>query len=107
MAPHLKRTVFSPVDATWLRMDRLTNKMMITGVMMFEQPLDFGRVKDILGERMLRHDRFRQRVRETPLGLTLPQLGRRSPFRPQRPRAPGGACPRRATWRLCRSWSAT
>lgn len=72
MATHVKREVFSPVDATWLRMDRLTNKMMITGVMMFEKPLDFARVREILNTRMLAHDRFRQRVRETPLGITLP-----------------------------------
>ncbi len=72
MTTRLKRTSFSPVDATWLRMDRLTNKMMITGVMMFEQPLDFARVREIVDTRMLRHDRFRQRVRETPLGLILP-----------------------------------
>ncbi len=40
--------------------------------MMFEEPLDFGRVKEIVGSRMLQHDRYRQRVRETPLGLGLP-----------------------------------
>jgi diacylglycerol O-acyltransferase / wax synthase len=72
MPAQLKRTTFSPVDATWLRMDRLTNKMMISGVMMFDQPLDFARVKEIISTRMLRHDRFRQRVHETAFGLTLP-----------------------------------
>jgi diacylglycerol O-acyltransferase / wax synthase len=73
MSAHLKSQVFSPVDATWLRMDRLTNKMMITGVMMFDQPLDFERAKEIIATRMLRHERFRQRVREVPFGLTLPR----------------------------------
>ncbi len=73
MAAHLKREAFAPVDAAWLRMDRPTNTMMITGVMMFEQPLDFARVKETIDARMLLHDRFRQRVREAPFGMTLPQ----------------------------------
>ena len=68
----IKRERFSPVDTTWFRMDRLSSKMMITGVMMFEKPLDAPRVKELLSTRMLIHERFRQRVRETPLGITLP-----------------------------------
>lgn len=72
MAVALKRESFSPVDAAWLRMDRPTNTMMITGVMMFDRPLDMARVKETIATRMLRYDRFRQRVREAPLGMTLP-----------------------------------
>ena len=72
MAHRLKREAFSPADAAWLRMDRPTNIMMITGVMMFDEPLDVVRVKETVGTRMLRHERFRQRVREAPLRLTLP-----------------------------------
>ena len=30
----------SRVDTAWLRMERPTNLMMITGVMMFDEPLD-------------------------------------------------------------------
>lgn len=72
MSPRLKRVPFSPVDAAWLRMDRPTNTMMITVVMMFDQPLDFARVKETINTRMLLHERFRQRVREAPLKMTLP-----------------------------------
>ncbi len=72
MSPRLKRVTFSPVDAAWLRMDRPTNTMMITGVMMFDRPLDFARVKETINTRMLLHERFRMRLRESPLKLTLP-----------------------------------
>jgi WS/DGAT/MGAT family acyltransferase len=72
MAPRRKREPFFPADAAWLRMDRPTNIMMITGVMMFDEPLDVARVKETIGTRMLRYERFRQRVREVPLRLTLP-----------------------------------
>ncbi len=73
MTAALKRESFSPVDAAWLRMDRPTNTMMITGVMMFEQPLDINRVKETVATRMLRYERFSQRVREAPFGVTLPR----------------------------------
>ncbi|MCU0507923.1 MAG: wax ester/triacylglycerol synthase family O-acyltransferase [Anaerolineae bacterium] len=73
MTAALKRETFSPVDAAWLRMDRPTNTMMITGVMMFDRPLDVARVKETVASRMLRYDRFRQRVRETPFGVALPR----------------------------------
>lgn len=72
MTAHLKRERFSPVDAAWLRMDRPTNTMMITGVMMFDQPLDFARVKETLATRMLTNERFRWRLHESPLRMTLP-----------------------------------
>jgi hypothetical protein len=35
----LKREPMSRVDTAWLRMERPTNPMMITGVMMFAEPM--------------------------------------------------------------------
>jgi diacylglycerol O-acyltransferase / wax synthase len=69
MARPKKRETFSPVDAAWLRMDRPTNIMMITGIMMFDEPLDATRLRKTVEERFLHHRRFRQRVRESALGL--------------------------------------
>lgn len=71
MAAHRKRETFAPVDAAWLRMDQPTNLMMITGVVTFDRPLDVRRLKETVERRLLRHDRFRQRVRASrgPLGL--------------------------------------
>jgi len=53
-------------------MDRPTNTMMITGVMMFDRPLDVPRLKENLNACILRYERFRQRVCESPLKMTLP-----------------------------------
>ena len=53
-------------DAAWLRMDRPTNLMVINGVMLFEEQVDWDRVKEVIEERMVdRYPRFRQRVVET------------------------------------------
>jgi WS/DGAT/MGAT family acyltransferase len=57
----------SNVDAAWLHMDTPTNLAVITGVMTFEQPLDYERLCEIFEKRMLIYQRFRQRVRATSL----------------------------------------
>jgi WS/DGAT/MGAT family acyltransferase len=59
----------SNVDTAWLRMELPNNLMMITGVFIFEQPLDFERFKTTLEQRFLCFERFRQRVVEPRLGL--------------------------------------
>ncbi|MGQ9839483.1 MAG: wax ester/triacylglycerol synthase domain-containing protein [Anaerolineae bacterium] len=46
---------------------------MITGVMMFAEPIDIGRFKETISQRLLRHERFRQRVRQPVLPLGLPR----------------------------------
>ncbi len=56
------REGMSSVDTAWLRMERRTNLMMITGVMMFEERVRYARVKKVLRERFLRFRRFRQRA---------------------------------------------
>jgi diacylglycerol O-acyltransferase len=57
-----KRERISSVDTAWLRMDRPTNLMMIVGVMMFDGPLDFDRLKRTIESRLLPYRRFRQRA---------------------------------------------
>ncbi len=59
------RDPMSKVDTAWLRMERPTNLMMITGVMMFAQPLDPVAIKALLGERFLAYRRFRQKAVNT------------------------------------------
>ena len=56
-----------PVDTTWLRLDRPTNRMVIVGLLMLAGPVDVARLERTLAERLLIYRRFRQRV-ET--GLT-------------------------------------
>jgi len=56
-----KRAKMSAVDTAWLRMDRPSNLMMITGVMVFLRPIRLARVKKIIERHFLRFPRFRQR----------------------------------------------
>ena len=64
-AARLHSEPMSKVDAAWLHMESPTNMMMITGVMMFDQPIDFRRLLATYEYGMVGpHERFRQRVRE-------------------------------------------
>lgn len=62
------REPMSKVDTAWLRMEKPTNLMMITGVMMFETPLDVDRFKRMLNDRFLAFRRFRQKAVDTSSG---------------------------------------
>ncbi len=59
----------SPVDTAWWHMEEPTNLMMITSVMTFEKPISYTDLQQIIEQRMLRFDRFRQRVSEPRLGI--------------------------------------
>jgi WS/DGAT/MGAT family acyltransferase len=58
----MQREPLSLIDSAWLRLDRPTNLMMICGVMLFSERLDWCRVKATLQQRLLCFHRFRQRV---------------------------------------------
>ena len=62
------RVPMSNVDFAWLRMDDPTNLMMISGVLVFEQPLPFERMRDAVEKRLLPIPRFHQRVIVPPSG---------------------------------------
>ncbi len=64
--PH--REVMSRVDTAWLRMERATNLMMITGVMMFDIPMPIEKLKKVIKQRFLAYPRFRQKVLDTTAG---------------------------------------
>ncbi|NTU65059.1 MAG: wax ester/triacylglycerol synthase family O-acyltransferase, partial [Chloroflexi bacterium] len=64
---------FTGVDAAWFRMDRPGNLAQIAGVMIFDTPIDRSRLIELVQQRLLVYDRFRQRVREPLLGLGLPR----------------------------------
>lgn len=52
----------SSVDHAWLRMERDDNPMMITAVMVLETSPDPDRLRQVLEQRLLKFERFRQRV---------------------------------------------
>ena len=69
MAKKHNHEPMSNVDAAWLGMDSSINLMIINAVMMFDEPVDFDRLKSVLEERLARpYDRFRQRVVEAATG---------------------------------------
>jgi WS/DGAT/MGAT family acyltransferase len=65
------RESFTPADAAWLHMEDPTNLMQITGVLGFDARLDLDRLRDVLGQALLRYPRFRMRV--VDLGVGPPQ----------------------------------
>jgi WS/DGAT/MGAT family acyltransferase len=60
-------------DAAWLRMEDPTNLMTITAVMSFAERLEFGKLKELIEDRLLCYDRFRQRVVEAHIPLGKPR----------------------------------
>ena len=63
-----KREPMSRVDTAWLRMERPTNPMMITGVLMFAEPMSLKALKQAIKQRFLAYSRFRQKSVDTPSG---------------------------------------
>jgi len=62
------REKMSAVDTAWLRMDRPHNLMMICGVLLFREPVELERVRELVRQRFLVFTRFRQRAVEAPGG---------------------------------------
>ncbi len=60
-----RREPMSKVDTAWLRMEKPTNLMMITGVLMFEERLDLRAFRKLIADRFLAFKRFRQKAVDT------------------------------------------
>jgi WS/DGAT/MGAT family acyltransferase len=58
----------SRVDNAWLRMDTPANLMMIVGIWLIEPGMTVDELRARVTERLLRYDRFRQKVVEDTLG---------------------------------------
>lgn len=64
------REPMSRVDTAWLRMERPTNPMMITGVLMFAEPMSLKSLKQVIKQRFLAYSRFRQKSVDTASGAS-------------------------------------
>ncbi len=64
----LNRERMSGVDTAWLRMEHPNNLMMIVGVMIFRDKLDFKKVAATLEQRFLTYPRFKQKAVQDPTG---------------------------------------
>lgn len=67
-----KKHILSKADCAWLHMDKPDNLMMIVGLFLFDEPVDFDELKKTVSERMLKYDRFRMRVRRSRNPLRRP-----------------------------------
>ncbi|MGO9831427.1 MAG: wax ester/triacylglycerol synthase family O-acyltransferase [Myxococcaceae bacterium] len=67
------RTPLANVDASWHRMEEPANRMVVTGVLVFDQPVSLQHLRGLIEKRLLRFARFRQRIVEArgPLGSLL------------------------------------
>ena len=65
-----RREPMSKVDTAWLRMERPTNPMMITGVLMFAEPMSIDRLRRVIKDRFLAYRRFRQKAVDTAAGAS-------------------------------------
>jgi WS/DGAT/MGAT family acyltransferase len=60
----MNKEPLSNFDAFLMRMDTPTNLLVITGLMVFEKPVAFERMRATLEHRLLEYDRFRQCIGE-------------------------------------------
>src|SRR5262245_27193990 len=58
----------SRVDTAWLRMDNEVNLMMIVGVWLLQPALDYEQLCGRVSEKLLRYDRFKQKVVQDAVG---------------------------------------
>ena len=66
--PLLDRERMSGVDTAWLRMEHPTNLMMIVGIMVFKEKVDFKKLEMTLEQRFLAFPRFKQKAVQDPTG---------------------------------------
>ena len=59
----------TPVDTTWLRMDRPANPMMIVAVWILEGPVALDKVEKQIAEGHMSYRRYRQKVEYAPAGV--------------------------------------
>jgi diacylglycerol O-acyltransferase / wax synthase len=60
----------SRVDTAWLRMDNDVNLMMIVGVWLLQPGITHAALCERIEDKLLKYDRFRQRVVQDPMGAT-------------------------------------
>ena len=64
-----KSAHLTAADSAWLQMETPTNLMTITGLMMLKGRLEVERLREMLGEKLLAHERFNKRIGRAPIGL--------------------------------------
>lgn len=65
----MSRHRFTGADAAWLRMERPHSPMVIVGFLEFADPIELESIRDLLEDRLLAFERFRQRPGAARWGL--------------------------------------
>ena len=102
----LQKEKMANVDTAWWHMEEPTNLMMITAIMEIEGELDYPRLKKTVEQRLLKFDRFRQRVVDRIRRLAQ-CIGNWTPILTWMPIFDASACPHPAAKKSWKSWSAT
>jgi diacylglycerol O-acyltransferase / wax synthase len=66
--PSLKGERMAAMDAAWLRLESPSSRMVILSLWLLRPSITLAQLRERVRERLLRHDRFRQRVVESPDG---------------------------------------
>ncbi len=72
MMATVRSQTFTLIDTFWLNLEAPTSPTLIAGLLLFDEPVDFARLRAQIADRLLRFDRFLQRPRAAILPLTLP-----------------------------------
>lgn len=64
MSASLPRERVPTVDSAWLHMDDAANLMVVTLLLVFEEPIPYERIRQLVQTRLLKIPRFRQRIVE-------------------------------------------
>ncbi|HEX9106032.1 MAG TPA: wax ester/triacylglycerol synthase domain-containing protein, partial [Longimicrobiales bacterium] len=65
--------LLAPADTSWWHMEQRDNQMTITAVMVIDGHLDFEHLHYIVATRLLKYDRFRQRIEEPDVAFAQPR----------------------------------
>ncbi len=72
--------LLAPADTSWWHMEQRDNQMAITAVMVFDGRLDFEHVHYIIATRLLKYERFMQKIAEPNLAFAQPMWVRDPDF---------------------------
>lgn len=75
-----KGRLLAPADTSWWHMEQRDNQMVITAVMVFDGRLDFEHVHYIIATRLLKYERFLQKIAEPDIAFAQPMWVRDPDF---------------------------
>ena len=72
--------LLAPADTSWWHMEQRDNQMVITAVMVFDGRLDFEHVHYVIATRLLKYERFMQKIAQPDIAFAPPMWVRDPEF---------------------------